>query len=157
MVVRRLRLVAGGVAALFLLGAAVAAAAAVLSQAPSGRTLVFTAHPAKRGGVAMMRLRSHGYRLELRLSPNRSTAANRAAVVLSRGGTPVAGARIRVTFTMLDMAMPGRRFVLHVAAAGRYAGATPPLGMNGRWGVRVDVTPRSGHSFSVGVVDRLSA
>jgi YtkA-like protein len=155
---RRPRLVAGGVAALLVLaGGAAAGAAAVFAQGSSVRTLEFPAAPRVVRSFVTMHLRAHDYRLDLRLTPNRATVANRAAVELLRRGTPVTGAHVRVTFTMLDMPMSGRRHVLHETAAGRYAGAVPALGMNGRWGVRVEVTPKAGLPFSVDMVDRVSA
>lgn len=103
------------------------------------------------------RLVTHGYRLELRVAPNRATVAANAALVLTRRGKPVNGARVRLTYTTLEMEMASLVRLLPQTAPGRYAAPGPVLGMSGRWGLRVDVAPPSSAPFSVRLVDRVRA
>lgn len=100
-------------------------------------------------------LHSHRYRLELRLTPNRATAAGTISLKLAKQGRPVNGARVRLTFAMVDMDMGQLTGLLPQTAPGSYDHAGPVLGMGGRWRLRFDVTPRHGKPFSVTVVDRI--
>ena len=107
-------------------------------------------------GSATARLDVHGYQLDLRLSPNRALQANSLSLRLSSGGKPVSGARVRMTFTMLDMDMGALNGLLPQTASGRYGHAGPRL-MFGDWGVRLHVRPQRGRPFSVYIVDRVGA
>lgn len=138
--------IAAGIAAAVLLSGG--AAAAATERVASGTKTVGP-------GRVATRLRLHNYRLELRLMPNRATVAARAAVTLSSRGTPVNGARVELTYTMVGMGMAGIVRVLAQTAPGRYADAGPTLGMSGRWALRVDVRPRHGAPFHVDLVDRM--
>ncbi len=99
----------------------------------------------------------HGYRLELRLVPNRAWVAGTVSLALSRNEKPVTGARVRLTFTMLDMEMGGLAGLLPETAPGRYGHAGPILGMGGRWSLRLDVEPPRARAFRVMVIDRMGA
>jgi hypothetical protein len=148
------RKLAVALAALLLAsGAAVAAATAALhrthDQAQAAARMVGP-------GAVSTPLDANGYRIALRLSPNRAGAAGTVAVTLSRSGAPVTGARVRIAFTMLDMRMRGAGGGLLQIAPGRYASTRAALGMGGRWGVRVDVAPPRGRPFSVRVVDLMA-
>jgi YtkA-like len=139
-----------GVAALALAGG-LASAAASGAGATAHRVTTETVGP----GPVTTTVRAHGYRIELALRPNRATVAGRISLALSRNGKPVSGARVRLTFTMLDMG--GLTGLLPQTAAGRYGNAGPILGMSGRWGLRFDITPRHVARFSVNIVDRIGA
>ena len=71
-------------------------------------------------------------------------------------GKPVDGARIRLTFTMLDMDMGSVARVLPQTATGRYEHVGPRL-MFGRWGLCILVRAPHGKAFSVNFVDRVDA
>jgi hypothetical protein len=142
------------VTAVLLLGGTAAAAGRVtagLSQA--GSVSVATFGP----GPVATPLSANGYRLELRLTPNRATVAAGAVVALTRRQTPVNGARVRLTYTMPGMGAAGIVRVLRQSAPGRYADAGPILGMVGRWNLRIDAAPRRGAPFHVDLVDSIRA
>jgi hypothetical protein len=101
-----------------------------------------------------VRVQEEGYRVELRLSPNKSLARGRLSVKLTRQGQPLSGARVRVAFTMLEMPMPGLSAPLAESAPGRYDHAGLRL-MFGRWGLRLFVEPQGDTPFSLSLVDRV--
>lgn len=100
-------------------------------------------------------LSSRPYQLELRLTPNRAALPGTVSVKLLKGGRPVTGARVKLTFSMLDMGMGQLSGLLPQTAPGRYAHAGPVLGMGGRWGLRFDVAPPGATPFSLTVVDQM--
>lgn len=132
--------VALAVVALGAAGAVAAAAALRTHASPAG---------------AGADLTGRGYHVRVSVTPNRSTALNDVAVVLTRNGHVVTGARVELTTTMLDMRMPGVTRELRFGA-GRYAYGSTVLGMAGRWRLRVRVEPPNGAPFSLGVVDRVA-
>lgn len=134
-------------------GGAAAAPGKSHVRATAGHTTTVTIGP----GPVTAALSSHGYRLDLRLRPNRATVAGTIALALTRHGRPVSGARVRLTFTMLDMNMGGLTGLLRQTAPGRYGHTAPVLGMSGRWGLRLTVLPAHAKPFSVDLVDRMGA
>jgi hypothetical protein len=152
---------AGIAAAVLLLGSTAASAARGVAHGTArDASLAGYAHAAAHAtvgpGPVATQLRIHGYRLELRLMPNRATVAAGATVDLSRHGAPVDGAQVRLTYTMLGMGpAAGIVRVLPRIAPGRYGDPGPTLGMGGRWGLRVDVTPRQAAPLRVDLVDRM--
>jgi predicted metal-binding membrane protein len=144
------------VAGVVLLGAAalVLARPTWLPEAlggPKPFTSDVTVGPGPAGSV----LRVNGYELGLRLDSNRAARPGTVLVHLSRGKRAVNGARVRATFTMLDMEMVPISTDLLRTGVGTYGALRRPLGMAGRWGVRLDVAPRHGRAFSVQLVDRV--
>lgn len=128
---------------LFLASIAAAVAAAGADVGPGPATATLTRLP---------------YRLELRLSPNKAAVAGTISIRLTRDGRPVDHARIRATFTMLDMDMGSvTKRVPHAGPPGLYARPAPVLGMGGHWRVRIHVTPAGGAAFTVSVVDDVGA
>jgi hypothetical protein len=138
------RRIAFGVAAAVLLSGSAAAAAGRSPQAP-----VVGPGPVKA------QFRAHGYWVGLRLMPNTATAAAATVVTLSRGGRPVAGARINVTYEMLGMGVVGAGHPLAHTSPGRYAARGPVLGMGGRWDLRIEVEPPNSARFAVALVDQI--
>ena len=66
------------------------------------------------------------------------------SIRLFKAGRPVDGAQVRVTLTMLDMAMGSLTSALPQTAPGRYERPAPVLGMSGRWQIALAITPRRG-------------
>jgi hypothetical protein len=95
------------------------------------------------------------YRIGFHLTPNLASHTGRVSVSLREGGRPVAGARVRMTVTMLDMNMGGFTVQLPERTSGTYTRMFPVVGMSGRWGFRLDVRPAHGHAFSVALADRM--
>jgi hypothetical protein len=130
-----------GYASVAALALAVPSAAAFVLRAAPARS---AAKPAPAGFEATLTAR--GSRIELHLTPNRVNARSWASVRVPRS---FGGARVRLTFTNLEMQMPPAAAVLHRTAPGRYAGRGPVLSMGGRW--RVGVAP-----FGVSAVERVT-
>lgn len=95
------------------------------------------------------------YRIGLHLTPNLASQTGRVSVSLRKGGRPVAGARVRMTVTMLDMNMGGFTIPLPERAAGTYARMFPAVGMSGHWELRLDVRPVHDRAFTVALADRM--
>jgi copper transport protein len=132
------------------------AAATLTSLPPPSQALAKEGSAAARVGPGAVRrvLTAHGYRLELRVDPNRAALPNTFELRLSRAGRPVRGADVVARFDMLDMDMSPQAYTLPERGAGRYARSAPALVMVGHWAVTFDVRPRAGAPFQVIVVDR---
>src|SRR4029077_19926761 len=95
-----------------------------------------------------------GYKLEVRVAPNRAAVPNDFSVKLTRGGRPVRGADVVVRFDMLDMSMGEQLYRMQETSPGVYTrAATPALVMVGHWGLSFDVTPKGGPPLDVQIVD----
>ena len=95
-----------------------------------------------------------GYQLEIRVTPNQAAAPNTFELRLMRGGQPVDGANVTLTFSMLDMQMPTQEYQLAETAPGVYTRKAPALVMVGHWGLDFTITPKHGLPFNALVVDR---
>jgi copper transport protein len=139
-----------------LLSGAVAAAAVLSSLPPPPRALASLGQvSAHTGPGPVARMVEHGsYRLELRVSPNRAAVPNDFAVSITRDGTPVRGAEVVATFTMLDMEMPPTSYRLSESTPGLYAHAAPALVMVGHWGISFEVRPPGAQPFTILFLDR---
>jgi hypothetical protein len=115
--------------------------------------------PAAATAPAVRLVRAGEYRLTLLVTPNRAPSAVLVRVAITRLGKPVEAARVRLTVTMLDMHMTGPTQTLRQASPGRWDSGAAGLafGMTGRWGLRLEVSPRHAKQFAVAVVDRVSA
>ena len=97
----------------------------------------------------------NGYTLRVLVDPNRAAVPNDFALELTRGGRPVTGADVTLTFVMLDMEMGQQEFRLTETSPGIYSRpAAPALVMVGHWGLSFQVTPPGGKAFTALVVDR---
>jgi hypothetical protein len=94
------------------------------------------------------------YKLQVLVDPNQAAAPDTFAVRLTRGGKPVDGANVTLTFAMLDMQMPSQEYQLAETAPGLYTRKTPALVMVGHWGLNFSVTPKGGLPLTALVVDR---
>ena len=104
------------------------------------------------GAVRHVALRS-GYRVAIRVTPNRASKPNRVAVSVTQYGVPVSGARVRLSASMLTMDMGTARYTL--AGGGTYAVTTPAWLMPGLWGLAVTVRPPGGPALSFGLADTM--
>jgi copper transport protein len=147
------RLVAGEVA---IVAAAIFVAAILSSLAPPSKALASVGHASARVGPGPVTsvTQKNGYRVELRVSPNRAAVPNDFTLQLSRDGEPVTGADIVIRVEMLDMEMGQQEYRLSETAPGVYTHAAPALVMVGHWGLSFDVTPRGAKQpFDVLIVD----
>ena len=99
-------------------------------------------------------VKRNGYTFDFGLSPNRAAVPNSFAVKITRGGRPVTGAEVVVTFEMLDMEMGNQAYRLTEADPGLYTHEAPALVMVGHWGLNFNVAPRGAAPFDVLLVDR---
>jgi copper transport protein len=95
-----------------------------------------------------------GYKLQVLVDPNKAAAPDTFGLRLTRGGKPVDGADVTLTFAMLDMQMPSQEYQLAQTGPGLYTRKAPALVMVGHWGLTFTVTPKGGQPFTTLVVDR---
>jgi copper transport protein len=147
------RLVSGEVV---LVAGAILAAAVLSSLAPPPPAFAEEGSALARvgpGKVAATVVRS-GYKLQLLVVPNRAAAPDTFGLRLTRGGKPVAGADVTLSFAMLDMQMPTQEYQLAETAPGIYSRKAPALVMVGHWALNFTITPKGGLPFTALVVDR---
>jgi copper transport protein len=147
------RLVAGEV---LLVVGAVVAAAVLTSLPPPAKGLARAGNASARVGPGRVAevVNKNGYRIELRVSPNRAAVPNSFAVAITRSGAPVRGAEVVSGFTMLDMEMGTQSYALAETSPGVYARSAPALVMVGHWGLSFDITPPGKAPFTILLVDR---
>jgi copper transport protein len=134
---------------------AIAAAAVLTSLAPPSKYLGQESGALAKvgpGAVAAV-VQKDGYTLKVIVDPNKAAAPNRFALQITKGGKPVTGADVTMTFAMLDMEMGTQEFQLTETSPGVYSRTTPALVMVGHWGLSFDVTPKGGQPFTAVVVD----
>jgi copper transport protein len=147
------RLVAGEV---LLVVGAVIAAAVLTSLAPPAKGLARAGNPSARVGPGRVAeiVNKNGYRIELRVSPNRAAVPNSFSVAITRGGKPARGAEVVSGFTMLDMEMGTQSYALTETSPGVYTRSAPALVMVGHWGLSFEITPPGKAPFTILLVDR---
>jgi copper transport protein len=147
------RLVAGET---LLVAAAVFAAAVLSSLAPPSKALASVGAASAHVGPGEVRsvVQKDGYTLSVGVAPNKAAVPNSFVLRLTKGGQPVRGAEVVLTFEMLDMEMGNQAYRLTESAPGVYTHATPALVMVGHWGLSFSVTPRGGQPFDVLLVDK---
>jgi len=150
---RLLRRLVGGEAA--ILAGAVFAAATLSSLAPPPPAFAEEGKALAQVGPGKVAAIVHqaGYTLELIVAPNLAAAPNSFEVELSKGGKPVTGADVTLTFAMLDMEMPTQEYQLTEVRPGVYSRAAPALVMVGHWGLSFNVAPKGAEPFTALVVD----
>jgi copper transport protein len=147
------RLIAGEV---LIVSSAVLVAAVLSSLAPPSKALAAVSGSTKRvgPGPVVSTIEQDGYKLQVRVAPNRAAVPNDFSVKLTRAGQPVRGADVVVRFDMLDMTMGEQLYRMQETSPGVYTrAATPALVMVGHWGLSFDVTPKGGPPLDVQVVD----
>jgi copper transport protein len=139
-----------------LVAGAILAAAVLSSLAPPPPAFAEEGAALARvgpGKVASTVFRA-GYKLEVLVAPNLAAAPDTFGLRLTRGGKPVDGADVTLSFAMLDMQMPTQEYQLAETAPGVYTRKAPALVMVGHWALNFTVTPKGGLPFSALVVDR---
>jgi copper transport protein len=132
-------------------------AAAVLSSLPPPSKALAAVGGAKAHvgpGTVNKVVTEKGYKLAIRVSPNRAAVPNSFQVGISRGGRPVRNADVTVDFAMLDMEMGQQAYHLSETAPGTYGHAAPALVMVGHWGLSFQVAPPGQKPFTVLIVDK---
>jgi len=139
-----------------LVAGAVLAAAVLSSLPPPSKALASVGGARAHVGPGPVNevVSQNGYRLALRVSPNRAAVPNSFQVGITRGGQPVRKADVTVDFAMLDMEMGQQAYHLSETAPGIYGHAAPALVMVGHWGLSFQIAPPGQKPFSVLLVDR---
>jgi copper transport protein len=147
------RLIAGET---LLVAGAVLGAAVLSSLPPPAKALATVGKASAHVGPGAVTevVKENGYRLEFGFRPNRAAVPNTFTVRITRGGRPVQGAEVTMTFAMLDMEMGQQAFVMRETSPGVYERAAPALVMVGHWGLSFEVTPPGGQPFTVILVDK---
>jgi copper transport protein len=147
------RLVSGEI---LLVAGAVIAAAVLSSLPPPAKALAAVGSATARIGPGPVKevVTKNGYRIDLRVAPNRAAAPNRFAIRIAKAGQPVRGASVIASFAMLDMEMGAQRYLLPESEPGLYERATPALVMVGHWGMSFEITPPGLQPFTITFVDR---
>ena len=147
------RLVSGEVV---LVLATIFAAVLLSSLAPPSKALAAIGHASGSVGPGPVTrvVEKNGYKIAIRVSPNRAAVPNSFSVEVSRNGEPVLGAEVTTSFDMLDMTMPRQTYQLSGGANGLYQRDAPALVMVGHWGLTFTITPPHAAPFDVLILDR---
>jgi copper transport protein len=105
-------------------------------------------------GPVVRVVKKGGYTFRFHVTPNKAAVPNSFSVQIAKGGKPVQGAEVVITFEMLDMEMQNLEYRLQESAPGLYSHAAPAFVMVGHWGLSFDVTPQHGSPFNVLLVDK---
>jgi hypothetical protein len=92
-----------------------------------------------------------GYRVAVRVSPNRASTPNRVSVSVSRDGVPVRDADVRLTANMETMDMGVAHYQLDGTSV--YSTRSPAWYMPGRWQLVVSVRPAGAPRVDVALDD----
>ena len=139
-----------------LVAGAVLAAAVLSSLPPPSKALASVGGAKAHVGPGLVNevVSQNGYRLVLRVSPNRAAVPNSFQVGITRGGQPVRKADVTVDFAMLDMEMGQQAYHLSETTPGIYGHAAPALVMVGHWGLSFQIAPPGQKPFTVLLVDK---
>jgi copper transport protein len=151
------KLLRGLISGELALVAGVVFAAAVLSSLappPPAFALENSALAKVGPGRVAATVRRAGYELQVLVSPNRAAAPDSFALRITKGGRPVRGANVTLTFNHLQMQMPQQQYQLTETQPGLYKRAAPALVMVGRWGLTFQIAPKGGPSFTALIVDQ---
>jgi copper transport protein len=95
-----------------------------------------------------------GYVLQVLVSPNKAAAPDSFALRITKGGQPVRGASVTLTFNHTEMQMPQQEYQLTEKQPGIYSRAAPALVMVGRWALAFQIAPKSGPPFTALILDQ---
>jgi copper transport protein len=95
-----------------------------------------------------------GYVLQVLVSPNKAVAPDSFALRITKGGQPLRGANVTLTFNHTEMQMPQQEYQLTETRPGVYSRAAPALVMVGKWALGFQITPKSGLPFTALILDQ---
>ena len=139
-----------------LVTAAVSAAAVLSSLAPPPPAFALQDSALAQVGPGRVAetVQRAGYKLQVLVSPNKAAAPDSFALRITKGGQPVRGANVTLTFNHTEMEMPQQEYQLTEKPPGVYSRAAPALVMVGKWALAFQVTPRGGPSFTALILDQ---
>jgi copper transport protein len=147
------RLISGEAA---LIAAAVFAAAVLSSLAPPPPAFSLQSSALANVGPGRVAetVKRNGYVLQVLVSPNKAAAPDSFALRITRGGQPVRGATVTLTFNHTEMQMPQQEYQLTESQPGVYSRAAPALVMVGKWALAFQITPKTGPGFTALILDQ---
>ncbi len=151
---RLLRRLVGGEAVIVAGAVFAAAVLSSLAPPPPAFALENQAVADVGPGRIVKTVEQAGYLLQVLVLPNKAAAPNSFALRITKGGRPVRGANVTLTFNHLEMEMPQQEYQLAERQPGVYSRSAPALVMVGKWGLSFQVTPRGGRQFSALIVDQ---
>jgi copper transport protein len=95
-----------------------------------------------------------GYELQVLVSPNKAAAPDSFALRILKGGQPVRGANVTLTFNHTEMQMPQQEYQLAEKEPGIYSRNAPALVMVGKWALGFSITPPGGPQFTALILDQ---
>lgn len=95
-----------------------------------------------------------GYVLQVLVSPNHAAAPDSFALRITKGGQPVRGASVTLTFNQTEMQMPQQEYQLTETQPGVYSRTAPALVMVGKWALAFQVAPKGGPTFTALILDQ---
>jgi copper transport protein len=151
---RRLRVLVGSEA--FLIAGAVFAASVLSSLAPPPPAFAEQNSALAQVGPGRVAktVTQGGYTLQVLVSPNKAAAPDSFALRITKGGQPVRGASVTLTFNHTEMQMPQQEYQLKEVQPGVYSRAAPALVMVGKWALAFQVAPRGVPPFTALIVDQ---
>ena len=151
---RLLRAVISGEA--LLITAAVFAAAVLSSLAPPPPTFALQNSALANVGPGRVAetVKEGGYVLQVIVSPNKAVQPDSFALRITKGGQPVRGANVTLTFNHTEMQMPQQEYQLSETQPGLYSRAAPALVMVGKWALAFQITPKTGPPFTALILDQ---
>ncbi len=152
--VRDLRRLVGGEVLLVVGAIFVAGILSSLPPPPKALASIGSATAHVGPGPVVAQVNHGAYHLVVRVVPNKAAVPNTFSVAITKGGQPVRGADVTMTFTMLDMEMGQISYVMPETAPGVYGRSEPALVMVGHWGLSFEVKPPGAEPFTVLVIDR---
>jgi copper transport protein len=96
----------------------------------------------------------NGYVLQVLVSPNKAAAPDSFGLRITKGGRPVRGANVMLTFNHTQMQMPQQEYELKETQPGVYSRSAPALVMVGRWALGFRVAPPGGTPFTALILDQ---
>jgi copper transport protein len=147
------RLISGEAA---LIASAVFAAAVLSSLAPPPPAFSLQSSALANVGPGRVAetVKRNGYVLQVLVSPNKAAAPDSFALHITRGGQPVRGATVTLTFNHTEMQMPQQEYQLTESQPGVYSRAAPALVMVGKWALAFQITPKTGPGFTALILDQ---
>ncbi len=138
-----------------LVAGAVLAAAVLSSLPPPAAALAEESQSLASVGPGEVASTLHvsGYTLQVTVTPNTAIKRNSFVLRLTKNGSPVRGADVKLGFAMLDMQMGDESYQLEETSPGVYTRAAPALVMAGRWALEFTIAPRDAAPFNALVID----
>jgi copper transport protein len=140
---------------LLVVGAVFAAAVlSSLAPPPPAFALQNSALASVGPGQVIKTVTRDGYQLQVSVAPNRAARPDSFSLRITKGGQPVRGADVTLTFNQTEMSMPQQEYQLAETQPGVYTRSAPALVMVGKWALDYQITPDGGPSFTALILDQ---